>query len=513
MDNNQIMAQIAKDALNSTPETPTEDTDEVVIGVGSKTGKVEEDVTKDEVFASSTEDLKETLNDFVKEQQEENDRQIDDVNIEITDPEILEKRKIAQEHPDWSIDQIDAEYLKSNTPSKYNEDGIITDQNIDVVVVKIDKTNQDSIAFTEEEQRKLSISKSIRLVPVEDKSLSTIKIKKAKPKEKTKFMKNLDLAISRTGVPLPVFGDFSIFKGAQSVTLATNILNDDDTLSESLSKKTSLLYECFCGGTELEKYDDNKSIVLTINEFADLFPYPDISMGIYAILCASTKATGITDLQCNSCKNSFKHEYRVKNFLHFDNIPDKWKERIDKILQFKGNPIEIKKLVEEGQKAERIRSTETGNIYDLVVPSIGKAKAIFDQIDENDPQSAYYASILLYLENVYIPDMDCFNEEVEYISLGRDIEIEKSRETKIKSKIAFTDEEAAYNPIKELFEVLQELPEIDLRLLANRIAEMYVEPTFAINTKCPHCGKDLTVPLDLQHMLFLVAQASSTEIE
>lgn len=520
MSEKDTMTQLAKEVLETgINDSKNEESDDVTITVGASQGKPEADdkvegVTPEITESTSATNINEVLASFVQSQQEGG--YVSAIE-ETTDAETIEKRKIAQEHPDWSISQIDAEYLKRKNPVQDNETADTADDKVDVVVVKIDKCNEDKIAFSEEEQRKLSIAKSIRLVAVEDKNLSTIKIKKAKPREKAKFMKNLDKAISKHSVPLPVFGDFVQFKGAQTITLITNIINEDDSMSESLTKKASLLYECLCGGANIEKTNERGELVLTIDEFADRYPYPDISMGLYGIFCASSKATGITDLQCRACNGTFKHEYRIKNFLRFDNIPDKWAERIDKILTNKGNVTAIKELVEAGNQTERIQSTETGNVYDLTVPSIGKAKTIFDQIDESDPQNVYYASLLLYLENILLPDWDNYNpndeDSLEYISYGRDLDIEESRAKKIASKVVFTDEEAKYNPVAELFDLLQQIPEIDLKLIANRIAEMYIEPNFAIVTKCPHCGKEVTVNLDLQNMLFLLTQAISTEIE
>ena len=259
--------------------------------------------------------------------------------------------------------------------------------------------------------------------------------------------------------------------------------------------------------------DGKGNTQMTINEFADIYPYPDINMGLYGIFTASSKSTGLLDLQCNACKKKFKHEYNIKNFLRFDNIPEKWKDRIDNILTSKGSAIEIKRLMEECQKTHRIVSNVTGNVYDLKVPSCSKAKEVFDKTEGGDTAVAYYSMIILYLENIFMVDPESDPEDPEFFQFGRNEELEKSIEEKLTKKLTLTDEESEYNPIEEIFELLQEIPEEDIDLITKYIAGMFIEPNFAIVCKCPRCGRELTVPLSIEKLVFLVAQARSTTVE
>ena len=121
--------------------------------------------------------------------------------------------------------------------------------------VRIDKTQEDKIEFTEEEKDKMYKAKAIRLVVVEDKDIGTLPIEKVDIKHKAEIMHTLRGGLSKYSVPMPTTGDYFTFSGAQIVQLATVVQNGDENPGDVLSRKAQLLYDRFIGGTVLQKGD------------------------------------------------------------------------------------------------------------------------------------------------------------------------------------------------------------------------------------------------------------------
>ena len=113
--------------------------------------------------------------------------------------------QLIKQNPSMSFEELNEkadEILNGGKPAEreentVDENGVTKDYNIDMVVVNIDKANMDDISFSEDEQRKLAIAKSIKLVPVESQELKTLKVKKPSAKSKNKVFKTLDKSIAR----------------------------------------------------------------------------------------------------------------------------------------------------------------------------------------------------------------------------------------------------------------------------------------------------------------------------
>ena len=76
----------------------------------------------------------------------------------------------------------------------------------EVVVVNVDKTNADSLQFTDSEREKLIVSKAIRMNVLEDESLKAIKIKSSiGGKKKMAFVESFAGKLNQYSIPmLPV---------------------------------------------------------------------------------------------------------------------------------------------------------------------------------------------------------------------------------------------------------------------------------------------------------------------
>lgn len=346
-----------------------------------------------------------------------------------------------------------------------------------LAVVEIDRTHQDTVVFTDEEKKKLSTAKAIRLVLVEDKDLKNIKLSSIPSKEKSTYLQTIDGSLSRYMVPLPILGDFVTFRGAQIIQLASLMKYKDETPEELTNKKAALIYNCLANGSFFQKTDGSK-LIMSYNDFINAFPYPDMDMAIYGILVASSmEEMDSPELECRFCQTKFHTKYKLTELLKLDDMSDKFKEIMDTILGHKFDRDTLEAIHEKNDVRLRFQSPCTNNIYDIQYPSIAKAIQVFSSIDETDSAMVYYSPFAMYIKNIYVYDK--INED--YIL------------------VEDTD-------IKLLLETLQALSQNDLTILQDQLAEMIYTPQFILKSKCTHCAADMENPLEIDDLVFLTAQ-------
>lgn len=362
------------------------------------------------------------------------------------------------------------------------------EENPNVGVIRINKTDLESgdIGLTEEEHEKLQKVKVIKLSVVEDAELKTIKIdKKFDAKHKSDYVKSIEGALSKYSVPLPVFGDFVTFRGAQIIQLASTVMNEDDRLEEIINKKASLIYDKLNNGKIIRKFDEKGNIKMTYEEFINKFPYQDLDIALYAILVASSMEETEVTLSCPHCNEEFNHTYNVKTLLNMDDASDEFKSRIDRILGDKTNTKVLQELHDDMDKAVRYKSPFTNNIYQVSYPTVGRAVSIFEKINQTDQVMVYNSLLALYLNAIYLynPATD------EYIPI--------------------TEEE-----VDLLLDTILDICDEDYQLIINQVKDTYIyNPKFILKAKCPHCNKDVDLTLNVENLVFLKAQDSTKEIE
>lgn len=352
-----------------------------------------------------------------------------------------------------------------------------------VGIVEVDKKDAEKLEFTPEEKDKLTRSKAIKLVVVENEDLKHIKIKQSDPKQKVNFLKTVEGSVSKYSVPLPILGDYVTFKGAQIVQLISTAKYDDDRIEDMIGKKASLIYDRLIGGTIFNKYDNMGKTEMSYNDFANEFKYHDINMAIYAILVASSMEESETNLTCPSCSTAFQWKYNIKGLLKLDDVSDQYKEMIDTILAKKNDTDTLNHIHEENYEVHRYQSPFTKNIYDVSYPSIARAINLFSAIDTKDTTMAYLSAVGIFLQNIYIYD----KESDEYIQIQD-------------------------SDIQTLMETLQVLPQNDITMLLNQLQGMLYDPKFVLESKCPNCGERMINRLNIDDLIFLSAQDIGTEI-
>jgi hypothetical protein len=361
--------------------------------------------------------------------------------------------------------------------------------NPDLAVVKIDKTNVDKVEFTEEEKKKLSKVKSIRLVEVEDKDLLAIPIKKAESEDVIfNAIHRLTCNISKYELPMINTFDNCEFSGATTVQLLQAVYDENDSEYRRISAELELIYDKFQGSTTIDKYDAEGNIIFTKEDFAKWFNFFDINTALYAIYVASSTEIITSQFSCDKnnggCDKDFEYSYNCKALLNYDDITDEYKGYYDSILKSLGDRDRMRAIKDEARTAKRFKSQFTGNIYQISAPSIARALNIYRYINPKDTYARYLAYYGLLLEHIYIQDP----KDGSYIDID-------------------------YNNPRQIMKFLFDITDTEIRLIDKVIQNFYYRPKFVIKTKCPHCGKEHVGEFNIDDLVFLKVQGTEAEIE
>lgn len=346
------------------------------------------------------------------------------------------------------------------------------------VEVRIDKSQEDSVEFTDDEKDKLYRAKAIRLVVVEDKDLGTLPIEKVDITHRAEIMHTLRGGLSKYSVPMPTTGDYFTFRGAQIVQLASVVQNGDENPSDVLSRKAQLLYDRFVGGTVLQKGDRKNT--LSYEEFCNKVSYSDVDIGLFGVLCAGQMEESETELNCQKCKHKWQHKYNTKTLLSMDGFNDFFKERTNNILKYSSDKTKMIDYNTIMTQVIRYKSPFTQNCYDVEMPSIAKAMRFFESVDPKDNLKSYFSMIGMYIHTLYV-----WNEETyKYIPITSNEE-----------------------DISLLLDTMALIPEVDMQMLVKQINEHYmVTPTFRLSVSCPQCNTKSNLDLSIEQLVFLKAQ-------
>lgn len=353
-------------------------------------------------------------------------------------------------------------------------------------VIEINKTTGVSdLGLTQEEHNKLQKVRTIKLITVEDVELKSIKVKPIDAAHKVDYIRSIDNSLSQYSVPLPMLGDFISFRGAQIVQLANAIEYEDNKLDESITRKANLIYDKIISGTLVKKNDENNKVTLSYAEFVNLFPYQDLDMALFGILCASSTEESSTVLHCNACGHDWDQKYNLKTLLQMDGLSDDIKQRYDDILSHRSDHTTLQKMHNDMKAARRYKSPFTNNIYDITYPTIARAVNILRKIDQEDSVQVYNSALALYMNALYIYDakMD------DYLMIDE-------------------------NEVDTMLSTILTLPDDDIQmLLAQAQKEISYTPSFAIKTACPACKKTHTINVGIDQLVFLKAQDSLKAIQ
>ena len=360
------------------------------------------------------------------------------------------------------------------------------EKNPELGVIRMDKTDTavEDLKLTPEEHEKLVPTKAIKLVLVEDADLKNIEIENVSSEHKVDYIRNLEGSLSKYSVPIPIYGDFMSFRGAQLIQIANLESRDDDRLEDDLNRKASLIYSKLMNGTLIKKFDENGKTIMSYQEFTNKFSYMDIDMAIFGILCASNPEEGSTTLTCQKCNHTFEHKYNFKRLMTTDGLSDEIKQRYEDILDNRTNAIALKKLHDKTNKARRYKSPFTNNIYDVAVPSVARMIDVFKRINQEDSVMVHNSIFASFINSMYI-----FNRKN-----GKYLQIKDSE-------------------IDLMLDTISDIPQDDITMLQKEIAKMSYAPRFAISGDCPSCNTHYDISVNVDTLLFFKEHDLQREIE
>lgn len=372
----------------------------------------------------------------------------------------------------------------------------------------INVTNNEELKFPSAIEEKIIRARSIKLVEVEDVNLKVLNIKRRVPgMSKKSMLSKLNLPMARESFPMPALGDYVTFRGAQIQNIATNSVSDSDSPIDLLDRNTAFIYMHIVGGKTFTKKDENDEVILSVDEFMDLFKYDDIDMALYTIYIASGKNINKTKLKCvhDNCKKEFDYEYNIRRLLDMENVSEQYKKKIDDILLNYQNQEYVIDMVSQAVGCKRVVSPHTGNIYDLASPSIRRARRLFERraMEMDDQLQFYNIRLMSYIDKIWLgePGTD------EVVCYGFEDDIEES----IRTNPDYETED--YDPIGDIMAVMELLPQYEMTFLSTEISKLSYTPEFSINTTCPHCKRLNSLRVDANSMVFLAVQAAMAPIQ
>ncbi len=367
----------------------------------------------------------------------------------------------------------DDEYVKENPVS---------------AVISIDKTagqTKEDLKLTQDEHQKLVKVKAIKLVEISNLDMSTIQIEPVQANHKIDFIRTMDCGLSKYSTPLPVLGDYVTFRGAQLIQMMRAISYDDAKVDEVINAKASLIYEKLMSGSVLRKFDEDGVRKMPFSEFINRYPYPDLDLGLFGILCASSPEVQVGTFTCTKCRLDYEAEYNIKTIIDADKLSEEIKARYEDILTHKNDSEYLNRLNKAYNKAYVYQSPFTNNIYSLSIPSVGRAIDVMKGVDQKDAVQVYNAALAVYLNSALILN----NATGKYVQVDE-------------------------NEPATIIDLVMTLPDEDIRMLLQQISKKFTyNPTFTIRTKCKHCGHEDAFTADVTQMVFRKAQDSYTEIQ
>ncbi len=353
-------------------------------------------------------------------------------------------------------------------------------------IITINKEDERNIQLTPEEHDKLVTTKAIKLVLVESQELESLNVfELPENTDKIRYIQQLNSSLAHYEIPLPTLGDYVGFRGATTSQLAEAAVDrENETSVEALERKANFIYDRWLSSHSLPKYDENNNVVMSFDEFCEKFPYFDIDMAMYAIYVASSPESYSAPMNCPFCKKDFEYTFIAKDMLDQSEFPDIVKSHIHDIITHLDNAEYYQDMYKKNMQTMRFKSSKTGNIYALESPSISRAKAVLNVREPNTTSDGFSVIGGLLVRELWIND----TSKNGYVH------------------VAPTD-------VGDIIHIMDELNEYDVNLIAKFATDYIYTPKFQKKHICPNCGKEVTIAVGLDDLVFLRGRDILAEIQ
>lgn len=485
--------------------TDSDDDDDVVIA-GIDTAKA----TENSSVESAADEFNHIIEQEMKGIKEVNPSHYDNVSSKILD-EIKSYRRNLIVNEGLTPEEADKAAKNRAAASAKQEVADYYKEHPEIAVIEVDSTTGDKIEFTPEQEKKLDIVKRIKLVKIEDESLNMLNIKDVKTrKEKFNIIHRASCSLAHYELPFYNACDYMTFNGANILQLSNAVAGETDEdgnplepITSVIQRKGQFLYDHFNNSTLHEKYDIDGNVIFSYEDFVNWFKYDDMDTGIYAIYVASSTEMITSAFNCfsSTCTaglpipekgRAFEATYNSKSIISYENAGDHEKEVIDAILGAKNNIDAMKAVNDKYSIKFRARSTFTQNVYEFAAPSINDALITFEATgiepykdNEKINENHYINIYAMWTRAIYVYSGDNDKGEPEYI--------------------AITD-------IEDIIDYYRSIVETERAIVNYALEENAYYPMFRIKTKCPNCGNESQIPLDVSQLVFLRRHSVEAEI-
>ena len=369
----------------------------------------------------------------------------------------------------------------------------------DSIQVIIDKSGMGSYEFTPEEKKRISLSKRIHVVEVEDRSLKTLNVKKNLSK-KTDFKilkRNFDKSYS--AVVALASGYTCKMKNLSAQESIRMYQSPGDDTANSILDKWSVIYD--------KMTDVSTGDFKDFEDFCKNTAFMDYDSFLYALICSSYPEDDSITFTCNKdnggCGKEFTFKYQNKQMIRTDLISDDTKAVVSKIVNASAFQDKAKEVAEESPVhcTKRFLLDENTNIIvEIYVPSVYETvENVFRKMQDNrdlvKEDNRTSVVIAQSIKAMYIPDYEALEE-------NPDAEI---------SYYKVTD-------LETLVDIINQMDEIQVQIVWKQIDKFtrpYMLKFGFKDIECPNCHKSWgEYDMQLDSAIFRRVQARiNTEIE
>lgn len=291
------------------------------------------------------------------------------------------------------------------------------------VNILIDKIGIGKVEFTDDEKKKLTFAKKIKVTEVEEQKFKSIKIRQINnvKNARTIIERNFDRTLSSIVAPLSGYvgkmGNCSISELAAIFNL-TSVTNAD-----SIREAWTLIYNKL-KFSSIGNFD-------SFNDFIKNTAIDDFEHFIFGILCSSFPEDDELTFNCKteSCKQEFKIKYKNSDLIRTNEASDECKIRLMKTIEA-SNILENAKVFHQESmlfNANRISISDTDSVLcDIYTPSVYDViTRIYTELDKDklpvpnkkDDENTFICSLITKIKAFYLMVSDEEDGEPSYLEI------------------------------------------------------------------------------------------------
>lgn len=275
------------------------------------------------------------------------------------------------------------------------------------VNIMIDKLGIGKVEFTEDEKKKMTFAKKIKVTEVEEQKFKSIKIRRVNDHKKARTIieRNFDRTLSSIVAPISGYvgkmGNCSVGEIASIFNITAN--TNADTIREAWTLIYNKLKYTSLGNFE------------TFDDFIKNTAYDDFEHFVFGILCSSFPEDDKFSFNCKEkgCGKDFEIPYKNSELIRSNEANDECKITLMKTIEA-GNTLESAKAFHNESmlyNAQRISINDDDSVLvDVYAPSVYDVLTrIYTDLnkdnlpkDENDEEATFVCALTQKVKAIYL---------------------------------------------------------------------------------------------------------------